>query len=253
MERQVWKGFKSFIVYDMIKEDKEGYVTSFYLKPEDGQSLPKALPGQYIAVKIPKEDNKFSKVRQYTLSMDPSEEYYRISVKIEEEGEVSKDLCTNVKVGDKLFATIPMGKFVLKDNEHTKVLIGGGIGVTPMLSMAYGAKGTDQKVKFIYSTQNTGSTCFKNEIDKLTNENKNIDFTLVYTRPTEEDKNNKCFDVEGRINEEWMRENLPMDAEFYFCGSVPFMRTIYKGLEAAGVDKSMINYELFAPGQDITK
>ena len=35
MERQVWKGFKSFIVYDMIKEDKEGYVTSFYLKPED--------------------------------------------------------------------------------------------------------------------------------------------------------------------------------------------------------------------------
>ena len=44
-----------------------------------------------------------------------------------------------------------------------------------------------------------------------------------------------------------------MDAEFYLWGSVPFMRAIYKGLRNLGVDESKINYELFAPGEGITK
>ena len=251
MESKVWRGFKSFIVYDLVKEDES--VTSFYLKPEDGEVLPKALPGQYIAVKIPKADNKFSKVRQYTLSMDSKEDFYRISVKIEEEGEVSKDLCTNIKVGDTLFATMPMGKFVLKDNDETKVLIGGGIGITPMLAMAHAVKSTDKKAKLIYSIANSKRHSFKEEIEKLEKENPNIDFTLIYTRPTEEDKINNKHHVEGRIDEEWMKNNLPMDAEFYLCGSVPFMRAIYKGLRNLGVVESKINYELFAPGEDIKK
>ncbi|WP_242945918.1 FAD-binding oxidoreductase [Clostridium sp. DSM 8431] len=251
MRENAWKGFKNFIVYDKVQEDEN--VTSFYLKLEDNEPLPKAIPGQFIAVKIPKKDNKFSKVRQYTLSMDPEEDFYRISVKIEEEGEVSIDLCRNVQVGDVLLATAPMGKFVLKDNNNTKVLIGGGIGITPMLSMAYATKGTDTKVKLIYSTQNSRYHSFKEEIEKLRDESPNIDFTLVYTRPTEEDKAKGDFDIEGRIDKEWMEKNLTRDGEFYFCGPVPFMRAMYKGLESIGIDKEKINYELFVSGEDITK
>ena len=44
-----------------------------------------------------------------------------------------------------------------------------------------------------------------------------------------------------------------MNGEFYFCGPIEFMRNIYKSLEELGVEKSKINFELFAAGEDITK
>ena len=250
MTNNIWKGFKDFIVYDKVQEDE--VVTSFYLKAADGTSLPKAIPGQFISVRIQKGDNEYSRARQYTLSMDSKEEFYRISVKIEENGDLSKQLCRNIKVGDKIQATIPMGKFVLKDGNEPVVLIGGGIGITPMIAIAYAAKGTNRQVKLVYSTANSKYHSFKEELNKLKNEN-NIELIQIYTRPLEENKINIDFDVEGRINKEWIANNLPMNGEFYFCGPIEFMRNIYKSLEELGVEKSKINFELFAAGEDITK
>lgn len=43
------------------------------------------------------------------------------------------------------------------------------------------------------------------------------------------------------------------EAEFYFCGPVEFMRTVYHYLSELGVGVEKIHYELFAPGEDITK
>ncbi|WP_294345739.1 FAD-binding oxidoreductase [uncultured Clostridium sp.] len=247
----VWKGYKDFIVFDKKQEDE--LVTSFYLKAEDGAELPKHIPGQFIAIRVPLEDGKYSKARQYTLSMDSKEDYYRVSIKREAEGNVSKLLCDTVNVGDIIQGSIPMGRFVLKDGDSPLVLIGGGIGITPMLSMAYATVGTDRKVKLIYSLANSKNHSFEDEINELVKNNDNIELTTIFTRPLEEDKLGEDFDFKGRINAEWMKENLPMDGEFYFCGPIEFMRTLYKGLEAMGVEKDAINYELFAPGEDITK
>ena len=83
--------------------------------------------------------------------------------------------------------------------------------------------------------------------------NNNIKLTTIYTRPLDNDKLNEDFDVQGRITKQWMENNLPKDGDFYFCGPVEFMRTIYKNLESMGVETNHINYELFAPGVDITK
>ena len=145
-----------------------------------------------------------------------------------------------------------MGRFVLKEGNEPVVLIGGGIGITPMLSMAYATKGTDRKVKLVYSTKNSEYHAFKDELSKL-NIEENIDLIQIYTRPLEEDKENVDFDFKGRINKDWIANNLPMDGEFYFCGPIEFMRTVYKSLESLGIEKSRINFELFAAGEDITK
>ena len=246
-----WKGFKDLIVFDKKKEDE--LVTSFYLKSADGLELAKHIPGQFIAIRVEVEDGKYSKTRQYTLSMDSNEDYYRVSIKREEEGNVSKLLCDTINIGDKIQGSIPMGKFVLKENDKPLVLIGGGIGITPMLSMAYATVGTSRKVKLVYSLANSNHHSFEEEIDELVKKNSNIELTTIYTRPLEKDKLNEDFDVQGRITMQWMENNLPKDGEFYFCGPIEFMRTIYKGLISMGVEKDYINYELFAPGEDITK
>ncbi|ACD24510.1 oxidoreductase [Clostridium botulinum] len=244
-----WKGFKDFRVFKIVKEDE--VVTSFYLKSLDGSKLPEFIAGQFITVRIKNEDNTFTKPRQYTLSMNYNEEFYRISVKREENGFLSKKLCDEIKAGDNLQITAPLGNFILKNSEKPLVLIGGGIGITPMLTMAYDAVSSDRKIHFIYSIPNSTHHSFKEETAKLNNNN--FKSTVLYTRPTETEELGKDFDIKGRISREWMIDNLPKDGEFYFCGPVPFMKTIYHNLISMGIEKEYINFEMFEAGVDITK
>ena len=87
----VWKGFKEFIVSDKVAENE--YIYSFYLTSPDDEKLPDYLPGQFIAIRVQNEDGTWSRPRQYTLSSVSNGKYFKISVKREPEGDVSKKLC----------------------------------------------------------------------------------------------------------------------------------------------------------------
>ena len=250
-QTEKWRGFKEIKVTKIVEEDN--LVKSFYLENEDESKLPSFIAGQYIAVKIKNEDGSFTIPRQYTLSLNSNGEFYRISVKREEEGLISKKLCDEIKVNDTLYITAPIGNFVLKDSEKPLVLIGGGIGITPMLTMAYEAVKTNRKIHLIYSTPNSKYHSFKEEIKELENNNNNLKVTTIYTRPLDCDKLGNEFQVSGRISKEYMKNNLPRNGEFYFCGPVQFMKYLYHNLIDMNINKEDINYELFAAGEDITK
>jgi nitric oxide dioxygenase len=71
---------------------------------------------------------------------------------------------------------------------------------------------------------------------------------VFYDAPTEEDLLNKRFDVEGYITREWLQENVLInDADFYFCGPVPFMKAINRSLKEIGINESRIHFEFFGP------
>lgn len=246
-----WKGFKELLVVDKIQEDD--VTTSLYLKDVDGNALPSYLPGQFITVKVKINENETSKPRAYSLSSKYKGDYYRISIKREEFGAVSPLLCDKVEKGDLLLSTAPAGKFVLQDNERAAVFIGGGIGVTPMLAMAEALEGTDRKAHLLYSTRNSNFHSFQEEIKAISDHYHNVDTNIFYTRPLEGEVEGKDYDVCGRISKEWMQKNLPLDADFYFCGPVPFMKTMYHNIVSLGVSEEHIYYEFFEPGIDITK
>lgn len=248
-----WKGFKECKVYKIVQEDDN--VKSFYLNFDDNSKMPYFIAGQFITIRIKNEDGSYTKPRQYTLSMNHNENFYRISVKRESEGYLSKKLCDDIEEGDNIEITMPMGKFVLNDSDRPLVLIGGGIGITPLLTMAYDSIESDRDIYFIYSIPNSKNHSFRDEINKLSKNYKNEIFkkTVFYTRPTENDNYGEDFDVEGRMTKEWMNENLPKNGQFYFCGPIPFMKTIYDNLIEMGIEKDQINYELFGSGDFITK
>lgn len=250
-QTEKWRGFKEIKVRKIVEEDD--LVKSFYLENEDKSRLPSFISGQYIAVKMKNEDGSFTIPRQYTLSLNSNGEFYRISVKREDEGLISKNLCDEIKVNDTLYITAPIGNFVLKDSEKPLVLIGGGIGITPMLTMAYEAVQTNRKIYLIYSTPNSKYHSFKEEIKELEKNNNNLEVTTIYTRPLDCDKIGETFEISGRISKEYMENNLPRNGEFYFCGPVQFMRNLYHNLIDMNINKEDINYELFAAGEDITK
>lgn len=132
-----WAGFKDFVIDKQVRESD--VITSFYLKPKDGQELPSFIPGQYITVKIDIKEEKYNHLRQYSLSDRPRMDYYRISVKREDPlkeglppGGVSTDLHKLYNEGDILPISVPSGDFFLDlENPLPVVLISGGVGLTP--------------------------------------------------------------------------------------------------------------------------
>ncbi|MBE6185535.1 NO-inducible flavohemoprotein [Heyndrickxia ginsengihumi] len=248
-----WAGFKDFIIDKKVKESD--VITSFYLKPKDGKELPSFIPGQYITVKIDIKEEKYNHLRQYSLSDRPRKDYYRISVKREDamkehpEGVVSTDLHMLYHEGDILPVSVPAGDFYLDlESNLPVVLISGGVGLTPMMSMLNTLieDYPERKVYFIHAARNSNVHAFREYVRDVSKDNNNVTSHFLYTYPSEEDQKQKLFDKGGYITVEWLQEILPTNnAQFYFCGPTTFMKSVNKVLKDFGVNESSIHYEFF--------
>lgn len=248
-----WSGFRNFIVDRKVIESD--VITSFYLKPEDKGEIAGFLPGQYISIKLEIDGEKFTHIRQYSLSDAPGKGYYRISVKKEAgtanpDGMVSNYLHDKVSEGDILKISAPAGDFILDTNKTTPVvLLSGGVGLTPMMSMLKTVVEVQpgRQVTFVHAAANSNVHALGDEVKELSN----LDYVksyVFYDAPTEEDRLNNRFDVEGYVTREWLKENIWMEeADFYFCGPVPFMKAINRSLKELGVNESRIHFEFFGP------
>ncbi|QIZ07892.1 NO-inducible flavohemoprotein [Priestia megaterium] len=248
-----WKGFRNFIVDRKVVESE--VITSFYLKPEDNKGIADFTPGQYISIKLEIAGEKFTHIRQYSLSDAPGKDYYRISVKREAgtanpDGMVSNYLHNGVSQGDILIVSAPAGDFVLDTEKNTPVvLLSGGVGLTPMMSMLKTVVEVqpERKVTFVHAAANGNVHALRDEVEEVS-KLENVHSYFFYDSPTEEDRKNNRFDVEGYVTREWLKENITIkDADFYFCGPVPFMKAINRSLKELGVNQERIHFEFFGP------
>ncbi|WP_251551799.1 NO-inducible flavohemoprotein [Neobacillus muris] len=252
-----WEGFRGFVVDRKVAESE--VITSFYLKPEDQREIADFKPGQYISIKLEIPGEKFTHIRQYSLSDAPGQDFYRISVKREAntqnpDGVVSNYLHDHINEGDILKVSVPAGDFVL-DTQNTSplVLLSGGVGLTPMISMLKTVVNLqpNRKVTFIHAAANSGVHALRDEIEEFS-KNHNVSSYVFYDSPTEEDRKNHRFDVEGFVTKEWLQNNLHAgESEFYFCGPVPFMKAMNRALKELGVHEEQIHFEFFGPKGDL--
>lgn len=248
-----WDGFRSFIVSEKVIESE--VITSFYLRPKDNGPIASFEPGQYISVKLEIAGEEFTHIRQYSLSDVSHKDYYRISVKREDgletpDGKVSNFLHQEMAEGDTINISAPAGDFILDTRKQSPVvLLSGGVGLTPMVSMLKTAAALqpEREVTFIHAAANGKVHALKNEVKALSEQTKFKSF-VFYDSPTEEDRLANAFDVEGYVTEEWLEQNTDIaQAEFFFCGPVPFMKAINRSLKNLGVADERIHYEFFGP------
>ncbi|MCZ0755153.1 NO-inducible flavohemoprotein [Anoxybacillus sp. J5B_2022] len=256
-----WKDFRRFTVQKKVKESD--VITSFYLVPEDGGAVSDFLPGQYVSVKVNVPGETYTHIRQYSLSDAPGKGYYRISVKKEAAtdtqpaGIVSNYLHDHIQEGDVLELSAPAGDFTLDMTKETPVvLISGGIGITPLLSMVntLAMNQPQRKVTFIHAAINGSVHAFDSHMTHLAKEHESLSYYICYQSPSEMDRQKPHFAKEGLINLEWIQSVVQdPQADFYFCGPVPFMKTVYHALKEWEVAKENIHYEFFGPAGDLTK
>jgi nitric oxide dioxygenase len=253
-----WEGFRNFIVDKKVKESD--VITSFYLKPEDGGAIASYQAGQYLTVKVQPEGDEHTHIRHYSLSEAPGKEYYRISVKREDGNDVKSDgivstyLHQAVQAGDVLAVSAPAGDFVLEAKDLPVVLISGGVGLTPMVSMLNTVieQQPEREVTFIHAALNSNVHAMKDDVAQLAREHSNVKSFIAYSQPTEQDRAAKNFDKEGFVDLDWLKSILPTNqADFYFCGPTPFMKVVNSALKEWGVAAENIHFEFFGPASQL--
>lgn len=129
------------------------------------QLLPAPQPGAHIDVHLPN-----SQIRQYSLINGPGQtDHYMIAVKqIINSAGGSKVLHQSIKVGDVLASSVPRNNFSLRrDAEHTH-LIAGGIGITPLLSMARALQHAELPFSVHHFIASSEDALFNDELQLMT-------------------------------------------------------------------------------------
>lgn len=253
-----WTGVRKFSIERKVREAAGVY--SFYLKPHDGKPLPPFVPGQYLTVEVAMPGKAQPQVRCYSLSDAPgSRDFYRITVKRIGEGEkgpgspagVVSTRLHELPEGATINVRAPSGQFFLDVRRaRPVVLIAGGIGITPLLSMLnticnYGLK---REVYLFYGVRDRNHHALYDHLQELRRKHKNFHLVVCYSRPTPTCKKGRDYDHKGHVTVPLMRFLLPFKGcEFYLCGPGAMIRSITEGLKDSGVPEVDIKMEAFGP------
>ncbi|MFC7460396.1 NO-inducible flavohemoprotein [Hydrogenophaga defluvii] len=234
-----WRGARAFRVARKVAESSE--ISSFYLRPVDGQPVMAHQPGQYIGLRLVIAGQE--QRRNYSLSALPNGQELRISVKREAEGVVSRFLHDEVREGDTLEVFPPAGAFTLQPGDKPLVLISGGVGITPTLAMLSEALQSGRTVHFIHCARNRAVHAFRDTIDALAARHPQLQRFYCY------DQADEGADAVGLLDQarlaQWLPANRDVDA--YFLGPKPFMALVRRSLLALGVPEAQTRYEFFGP------
>ena len=234
-----WRLFKPFKVAKKVEENAE--VTSFYLVPEDGSTLPPFQAGQYITVRAKAPGEEYLANRHYTLSQPTNSNEFRISVKREDacdpKGVISNYLHNDVNEGDTIEVSAPAGLFTLDNSTNPVLFVSGGIGVTPLNTMLQSIK-PGREVTFVHTARNANVIAFQEQIENKVKE-LNGTYRAFYS------------DSEGFITKEVLAAYINANTEIYTCGPAPFMETVISIAKELNVPDEKIHFEFFGPAMTI--
>ncbi|MFT6958408.1 MAG: ferredoxin-NADP reductase [Halieaceae bacterium] len=254
-QREQWL---PYVVENVV--DESSVIKSFYLQAVD-HAIPNFEPGQFLTVKLP--INGKDTIRTYTVSSAPADQQLRVSVKREQsfdnntpDGLFSNHLHDQLAVGDVIHAKAPSGAFSFDaEVQRPAVLLAGGVGITPMVSMARHALIEGVRTRTIRPTTLI-SAATSSEQRAFFQELKDIEQQAVgsirsfWALSQIEDSMipGQDYHSHGRISEELLQAVLPLDDyDFYLCGPASFMQAMYDMLRSLGVNDARIFAEEFGP------
>ena len=197
--------------------------------------------------------------RRSRLSDAARPDFYRLTIKrlgarAEQSGAgpglVSSHFHDRLAIGDRIEAKAPAGAFTLdvEQDEPPAVLIGGGIGITPLLSMlnTLVAAESAREIWLLYSVGDEREHIMRTHLESLASAHANVHLHIFYSRSTADCERPGMNG--GRIDLPAMQRWLPSkDCDFYICGPPAMLDSVTRALEAWGVPSARVHMEAFGP------
>jgi len=246
IDREVKKNnlWQNVIVKEIIDESYD--TKSFILVPDTlagTTNLQRFKAGQFISLKINIQDDAVT--RAYSLSSSPSlaqKNIYRITIKRVKDGLVSNIMLDDIKVGDKLVVSKPLGKLCYDKirDEKNVVCIAGGVGITPFMSMAKAAlEGIiNCDLTIIYSARTYDDILFKEEIEEINKKNKNVKFVIVLTQEEKEGYGH------GYIKKETLEPYIKEFNTILMCGPKNLYKSMNSVLSEFNIPRNSVRYDI---------
>jgi ferredoxin-NADP reductase/Fe-S-cluster-containing hydrogenase component 2 len=241
-EKIRWRG--KLTLSDVVDEAHE--VKTFRFCPPGGGPIPfEYLPGQFVTLHI--APHGIPTKRSYTIASSPTwRDRIEITVKREGQGLVSRWLHDELGVGDEVEVEAPNGTFIFSGKEADRVvLIGGGVGITPLMSAVRYLAATNWpgKMHLILGFRSPRDFIFREELAELQARHANLGVTITMSGPRDEPWSGRV----GRIDAALLASTVPDLAahRVHVCGPAPMMDAVKAALVSLGVPHAQIKREAF--------
>ena len=216
----------SFKVCEIVEETPR--VRRVVLEGAGDMPLPKWTPGSHIRVKLPTGGD-----RPYSLVDLPqwrTGQHYVLGVLLEEKSAGGSEYIHGLKVGDRVTASQPINQFQLAEGQSEVLLLAGGVGITPIFSMAAGLAKAGRNFRFHYLGRAQGELAFTDTLAEICGEC----LTLHYddTPP-------------GRPDFGELIKPLAEDGDVYVCGPAGMIEAVKTAWAVEGRPAERLHFELF--------
>lgn len=234
-------------VIKIVPENQD--IISLYLETSDDKFRNRKA-GQFASIRI-MQGGEWSKPHPFTLAGAPEEPFLRLTIK--KEGAFTSSI-PQLKPGDTIKCMGPLGAFCKDiDAKPSLVLIAGGVGITPFLSVLRHFRNIhagNAVLLFWVNKSKDGNICE----DELKTLSQDLNLTVDHALSLDENAPGyhdlgfpRIVYEQGRLNDEvFKRRGVTTDAAFYLCGPPPMMEATLAALEKIGVPQESVNREKFS-------
>jgi benzoate/toluate 1,2-dioxygenase reductase component len=205
------------------------------------------LPGQYVNIAVPDASPTETVTRSYSFSNAPHEERLTFLIKITPGGVMSTYLTERAAVGDTITFTGPHGSFFLRESDQPVLMLAGGTGLAPILSMlrTLRAEGSRRRGHIIYGVNNDEDLVALDVLADITAGLPGFgwDHCVVDPASTAVNKGPDKAYVTSLISPAHLYGG---DVAIYLCGPPPMVEAVRGYVGAAGVEPAGLYYEKFA-------
>lgn len=226
------------------RQEAAGSLLSLVLADPKGKALSPFKAGQHVLLQAPAGPGGKTIQRAYSLAAwqrQPGR--YELGIKREAWGAMSQWLWHNLLEGTTVSLSQPQGHFLLPPNRRQLVLIGGGIGITPMRAMLHEALIDGRTITLFQAARTVEQLLYRAEFEQLAGANPAFRYKPILSRPEGATWNG----LSGRLSADLILCEMrnPTDAEFCLCASGGMMAQLRSDLAATGVAAERIHWEAF--------
>jgi benzoate/toluate 1,2-dioxygenase reductase subunit len=197
------------------------------------------LPGQYVNVAVPGA----GQTRSYSFSSAPGAALASFVVRKVPNGLMSTWLTAHAQPGQPISFSGPYGSFYLRPLQRPLLLLAGGTGIAPFLSMldVLAAKGFSQPVRMVYAVTNDHDLVGLEQLERIAASHPQFEY--VTTVAADASVHPRKGYATAHVEPGWLNGG---DVDVYLCGPVPMVEAVRGWLDSTGVKPASFHFEKFS-------